>query len=117
STRLADYTPRYIADAVLDAGLPADSVEPFIGAITSHNGTLLDSVPGVSPAIIRAGTEALKQSFADSVRIVYIIAAPFGAVACVICLTLGNLSKTMNYHVDAPVEKLVAKKTQTEGQA
>ncbi|TQS33405.1 hypothetical protein Golomagni_06251, partial [Golovinomyces magnicellulatus] len=109
STRLSDYAPRYIAKAALAAGLPSDSVEQFVSALTSHNTTLLKDIPGVNSYIIRSGMEAVKQSYADSVRIVFIIAAPFGAVACIICLTLGNLSSTMNYQVNSPLEKLSAK--------
>lgn len=48
------------------------------------------------------------QAFADSFRIVYIIAAPFGAVAAVAALWLGSVNMTMNYRVDAPVEKLTS---------
>jgi hypothetical protein len=109
STRLNDYIPSYIAKAALGSGLPETSIGPFIGAITSNNATALQAVRGVNSTIIGAGTEALKQSYADGLRVVYIIAAPFGALACLICLFLGDFKDVMNYHVDAPVEKLTAK--------
>lgn len=66
-------------------------------------------MPGVQPAIIGAGVSALLQAFADSIRVVYIIAAPFGALAVIACFFMGDLSKVMNYRVDAPVEDLHAK--------
>ena len=69
----------------------------------------MDSVPGVSPTIVTAALAALKQAFADSVRLVYIIAIPFGVIACIACLFLGDMRETMNYCVDAPMEALHAK--------
>jgi hypothetical protein len=44
------------------------------------------------------------------------IAAPFGALACIACFFLGDMKAVMNYHVDAPVEDLHAKHHH-EGQA
>ena len=109
NTRLDKYIPTYIAKAVVGAGLPKSSVGPFIGALTASNATAITSVPGVTPIIIDSGVAALKQAFADGLRVVFIIAAPFGALACIGCFFLGDLKKTMNYRVDAPIEDLHAK--------
>lgn len=64
----------------------------------------LDEVPGVTPTIIALCIRALRQAYADSLRVVFIIAVPFGVVACIASCFLGDLSETMNYHVDAPIE-------------
>lgn len=117
TTRLGEYIPTYVAKAVLAAGLPPNSVGPFIQALQAQNSTALAAVPGISASIIGAGVSALKHSYADGLRVVFIIAAPFGAVACLLCLALGDMRKTMNYHVDAPVEKLVAKREHGQGHA
>lgn len=109
STRLAKYLPSYIASAALQAGLPPASLSAFIGALASNDVAALPKIPGVTPLIIGAGVAALKQAFADGLRAVYIIAVAFGAVACLACFFLGDLTATMNYHVDAPVEDLHAK--------
>lgn len=109
TTRLASYIPSYIAEAALAAGLPPSSVMAFVGALAGNNPAALAKVPGVTPAIIEAGVAGIKQAFADGIRAVYMIAAPFGALACIACYFLGDLKKTMNYHVDAPVEDLHAK--------
>lgn len=109
STRIGTDLPAYIAQAALKAGLPSTSLKAFVGALAGNDTAALSKIPGVTPAIIGAGVVALKQAFADSVRVVYEIAAPFGALACIACLFLGNLRKTMNYRVDAPVEDLHAK--------
>jgi hypothetical protein len=109
NTRLTTNLPNDIAAAALKAGLPASSLEAFVAALAGSDTAALPQIPGVTPAIIAAGVGGLKQAYADSIRVVYIIAAPFGAVACIMCLFLGDLRKTMNYAVDAPVEDLHAK--------
>ena len=115
STRLANYIPNYVAEAAVRAGLPKSSLHAFVEALAGNDAAALPGIPGVSPAIIKAGVTALKQAFADGLRAVYIIAAPFGALACIACFFLGDLKKTMNYHVDAPVEDLHAKHHHGEG--
>jgi len=109
STRLANYIPSYVAAGASSAGLPQSSLMEFVEALASDNTTAVAHVPGVNPVIIAAGIAALKQALADGIRVVFIIAAPFGAVACITCFFIGDLEKVMNYHVDAPVEILHAK--------
>jgi hypothetical protein len=109
SDRLAKYIPNYVAEAALRAGLPKTSLPAFVGAIASKNATALPTIPGVTPLIIGAGIGAVKHAFADGVRVVFMIAAPFGALACIACFFLGDMKATMNYHVDAPMENLYAK--------
>lgn len=109
SNRLSTKLPSYVAEAAQQAGLPAASLETFVGDFLAKDQSALGQITGVTPDVIAAASVALKQAFADSVRVVYIIAAPFGVVACILCLFLGDMKKTMNYHVDAPVEDLHAK--------
>ncbi|QDS73349.1 hypothetical protein FKW77_006804 [Venturia effusa] len=106
---LTKKMPAYIANAVIRAGLPLSSVAAFVNALAAKDTAALPKIPGVTPMIIQAGLGGMKQAFADSIRVVYIIAAPFGLLACIGCLFLGDLRTTMSYRVDAPVEKLKAK--------
>jgi hypothetical protein len=109
SSRLDNDIASYTAKAALSAGLPVSSLHAFVAALASDDTTALSHIPGVTPTIIALGVAALKQAFADALRVVYIIAAPFGALACIACLFLGDLRETMNYRVDAPIEDLHAK--------
>ncbi|MCJ1475734.1 hypothetical protein MMC13_004398 [Lambiella insularis] len=109
NTGLDSKVPTYTAEAALRAGLPATSIEGFIEALVSGNIASLAKIPGVTPTIIGLSVVALKQAFADSVRVVYIIAAPFGALACIACFFLGDQKNKMDYRVEAPVEDLHAK--------
>ena len=106
TTRLDTNLPKDVGAAALKAGLPTTSLREFIGALASNNTAALSKIPGVNPTIIASSLVALKHAFADSLRVVYIIATPFGALACIACLFLGDLRKTMNYRVDAPLEEL-----------
>jgi ribose 5-phosphate isomerase RpiB len=114
NNRLATNLPKQIAPAVLQLGLPATSLGAFIGALGAGNPAALEKIPGITQAIIDTGLKAFKQAFADSIRIVFIIAAPFGVAAIVLTYFLGSMRETMNYAVDAPMEQLHAKHHHTE---
>lgn len=114
SARLKKYIPEYVAKAAVQAGLPKSSVEAFVMALSSDNNAALEGIQGVNPQIITSGVHALKQAYADGFRVVYIIAVPFGVVACVASLFLGDLKKAMNYGVDAPMENLHARKRRSQ---
>lgn len=111
NNRVASNVPAYTAKAAIGAGLPAGSLPAFLKALLANDTAGLAQVPGASLTVIGASVTALRQAFADSIRIVFIIAAPFGLVACIACFFLGSVSSTMNYRVDAPVEDLYAKKS------
>ena len=120
NTRIKDYLPKYVAAAAEAAGLPVSSIPSFIMALSTGQSAALAKVPGVTSEIIAEGASALQHAYADSIRVVFIIAAPFAFVGCIACVFLGDLKKTMNYRVDAPVEELHAKRdhrARTEGSA
>ena len=104
--RLDTRLSAYITAAALKAGLPAKSLKAFIGALASGETTAQAQIPGFTPQILGAGVVALKQAFADSLRIVYVIAVPFGVLTCICCFFLGDLRTTMNSCVYKPVEQL-----------
>lgn len=115
TTRIGNKIPAYVPAAVLQAGLPESSVESFMLAFMAKDEEGLARIVGLTPEVIIAAAAALKQAFADSIRVVFFITIPFGVVACVGCVFLGDMKETMNYHVDAPLEKLRAKHEHVEG--
>ena len=114
SNKLAINLPKQVAPAVVKLGLPATSVGDFIKALGAGETAALEKIPGVTPEIIGTGLKAFKQAYADSIRVVFIIAAPFGVAAIILTYFLGSLRETMNYAVDAPMEELHAKHRHTE---
>ncbi|GAD99999.1 similar to MFS drug efflux pump [Paecilomyces variotii No. 5] len=114
NSRLDQYIPGYVSRAALQAGLPPGSVPSFISALTNGNSTEVQTVTGATAAVIHAGALALKQAYADGIRVVFIITAPFGVVACLSCFFLGDLKEAMSYRVDAPIEDLHARNHNTK---
>ena len=106
SSNLGKDIPTYVSKAAMTAGLPPSSIGPFIGALTSMNPPdALKQVPGVNATIIQAGEAALKHAYANGLRDVFIIGASLGGLGIFLCFFLGDVKKTMNYHVDAAMEK------------
>lgn len=107
--RLNQYLPKYIANAVLPLGLAPSSLGLFIRDLSTQDFSSLESLPGVTPQIIAAGAQALQQAFVDAIRVVFIVGAALGGLACVLCFCLQSLKHRMDYQVDGPVETLHAK--------
>lgn len=99
--------PSYIGKAAVAAGLPQATLTEFVQAMLSKNAAALEKLG--TPAIVAAAQKAVLQAQADSFRIVYIIAAPFGLVAVILSWFIEDMTTLMTYHVDAPVEVLHAK--------
>lgn len=107
--QIAANLPRDVGAAAQRAGLPASSIPAFVTALSGDDTAALENINGVTPSVITAGVMGLQQAYADSIRVVFYIAIPFGVLACIGCLFLGDLRKTMNFRVDAPIEALHAK--------
>lgn len=60
--------PGRVSQAVVPLGLPESSIPGLLQALASGNATLIGAVPGVSPTIIAAATDATKLSFAAAFR-------------------------------------------------
>ena len=110
SERRHSLVPSYVAKAAISAGLSTTAAEELSFALASSNTTALATIEGLTGAVLLKSTAAMQQALADSVRVVYIIGAPFGVLACVLCFFIGDLRKAMDYRVDAPVEDLHAKR-------
>lgn len=108
-TQMKIKVPEDIGKVAAAAGLSPASTGEFIGAIASNNATALGAIDGVNSTVIAAGHAAYNQAFADSVRVVFIIATAFGVVACILCFGVADIRHGMNYKVDAPVEELHGK--------
>jgi hypothetical protein len=83
-----------IAAAVLPLGLPTTSIGPFIGALTMHNDLALYKIPGVTPQIVKAGSDALLMTYSTGFKHVWIAASCFVAIAAVgkwtFCVSAGS---------------------------
>lgn len=108
-TGLANKIPAYVGKVAQQAGLAASNIPAFIEGISADDVAALAKIPGATASVISSGMSAFRQAEADSIRVVFIIAVPFGVAGCIACLFLGDLKATMTYRVDAPLENLHAK--------
>ena len=69
--------PDNIAQAVLPLGFPSSSLEPLITDLATGHPEELESIPSITPEIIGAAVRALRLTFVDSFRAVWITAACF----------------------------------------
>ncbi|KAH6652979.1 major facilitator superfamily domain-containing protein [Truncatella angustata] len=97
-----------IASAAISDGLSSEYVEDFVTVLSaqSKNQTALLAIPGVTPQIVEAGTQALLDTYVQAFRHVYIAAACFVAVAAILASFLFDPQQEFNMHIDAPIEKV-----------
>lgn len=96
TTEAAKYIPQKVSPAALSAGLPASSLPALFSGITVGNFT---SVPGISPEIIAATGEALKDAYAMTFRTVYLCTLPFGVLLIIAALFSPNVEQYLTDEV------------------
>ena len=90
ASKLKDKLPKYIAERAINAGLPMASVEEFVVAVLKAPKTVAE-ISGVTPAVVEAASLATRWAYSDSLKYVWYTSTPFGVLACVACLFLGNV--------------------------
>lgn len=100
--RLTPRLPAYVAQWAIEAGLPVSQAETFVGLFLTEPSEL-SAVPGVTPAMIHAGSIGSRWAYAESLKYVWLTSIAFGACAIVACIFLGNISKYMTNRVAAHV--------------
>jgi hypothetical protein len=98
SNRLASTIAAQVPPAIIAAGLPSSSVADFIAAF-SLGSTAFEAVPGVTPAILAAGTSAYKHANADAYRTVFLSNIAFSGVAIICSLLLPNVDHLLTGQV------------------
>ncbi|KEF56729.1 uncharacterized protein A1O9_06919 [Exophiala aquamarina CBS 119918] len=77
------YLPRYVSEATLNKGLPADSLPALLEALTTGN---FSTVPGITQEIIEAATYANKRAWARSSETVFLVTLAFGGLMLIASL-------------------------------
>lgn len=90
--KLAAVLPTNVGGAAALAGLPASEIPGFLGAFLTGNTTAISSYP---LAVLGAAQVALKESYTEAFRLVYLVSIAFGASAIIACLFLGDIKKFM----------------------
>lgn len=111
STKVAEYLPKYVTQAALQAGLPNASLPALLAGVTAGNFT---QVPGITPEIIQVVTEQVRHSYIDSFKIVFYATIPFGVLLVIFAALIPNMDKYLHSNV---ARKLQSKRTDVEQHA
>lgn len=98
SNRLATTIAAQVPPALIAAGLPVSSIPGFISAF-AVGPTAFAAIPGVTPAILAAGTSAYKQANADAYRTVFLSNIAFSGVAIICSLLLPDVDHLLTGQV------------------
>jgi hypothetical protein len=109
-TKLTHNLPKYVASYAIAAGLPTSSVKAFVEIFLEAPQNLTTStattrVPGLTAAIIQEATIGARWAYAESLKYVWYTGLPFGILACVACLFLGNSSTLMTNRIAANIRR------------
>jgi len=98
NNKLKKNTGTMIYKATVSLGMPPSALRPFIQDLIDENYVGAGKRPGVNPAILLAGREALKRLYADSFRIIYKVAAGFVVAALIAALFSKDVTHNMTHH-------------------
>ncbi|KAF7190192.1 Trichothecene efflux pump TRI12 [Pseudocercospora fuligena] len=97
--RLTDNIKSNVAPALVEAGLPVTSVEPFLTAVQAQSSAAIAKVPGVSPTIIETGITALTQAYAQSFKITWLATISFGGLAVIAACLSRDIDDKLSHDV------------------
>jgi hypothetical protein len=92
ATKLAKRLPLNVATFALAAGLPATSLEQFVGTFLTAPETLA-TVPGVTQAVIAGATKGTQWAYSESLKVVWLTSIAFGSMAIVCCILMPSTKK------------------------
>jgi hypothetical protein len=96
NNKVAFYTPKYVAPAVLAAGLPESSLQPLYAGITAGN---FSAVPDITPQITEIVSEQVTRAFISSFKIVFYVTIPFSVVLIIAACFVPNMEKFLSNNV------------------
>ncbi|KAK6348267.1 hypothetical protein TWF718_006074 [Orbilia javanica] len=103
SSKEKEILPGKISSAVLEAGLPSSSLEEFLVGSGHGITSALLKIPGVTPAVLEAGSSAMAQGLADSYRFIWYSLIPFAFVTLVLAFFLMSTKAQMTRQVAAGI--------------
>lgn len=102
TNRLGATIPAQVPPALINAGLPADSVASFMAGITTGS---FEGIKGLTPQIIAVGTAAYKNASAAAYQTVFLSTIAFSGVALVLSFFCPNVDDKMTSMVATTLHK------------
>jgi hypothetical protein len=90
--KLTEVLPVKVGLAAVKAGLPVTQLKDLVIAIATQNTTALADY---SPVVLVAAREAVKDSYVEGFRMIYLVSIAFGGSAIIASLFLGDIRKYM----------------------
>ena len=102
---MATNTAKMIVSALIEAGLPASSIQDFLFAFSSGSASVISAVPGVTEAVIVAATSSNIAAYTDAFHKVFFATIAFGSVSVLAAFLLKPFTKeelagSVVYHLD-----------------
>ncbi|KAH7383432.1 major facilitator superfamily domain-containing protein [Cadophora sp. MPI-SDFR-AT-0126] len=104
TSKVKVLVPGEIAKRTIEAGLPISSVESLVGAIMLNNPVLTEHVPGITPQILSAAREALRDGYSNSFKYVWYSLIPFAVASIGLSFLLRSTKAQMTNTVAASIE-------------
>lgn len=93
------YITNDAVPALIQAGLPASSVEAFLTAASTGMASALEKVPGVNAKIIQAGVVALTDAYAHAFKITWLATISFGGLAVIAACASRDIDSKLSHDV------------------
>ena len=132
TSKASTFIPEYVAPAVTEAGLPANSLPAFFAGLTAGN---FSAVPDVTPEIIAIGAQQTSRAYFEAFHYgeccihhslalsvtdllpVFYATIPFGVLLTVAACFIPNMEKFLTNNVGKRLQRLGTKDGETkEGQ-
>ena len=99
SNRLTTEVASRVPEALTAAGLPSASIPDFLTALSSGNATAFNDVPGITPAILQAGTLSYKDASLRAYRVVFFSAIAFSGLGVILTWFLPDIDHKLTNEV------------------
>lgn len=103
TNKVTVYLPEKVIPAATGAGLPASSLPALFKGITAGSFT---AVPGITPAILAAVGEAVKQAYISSFKIVFYATIPFSVCLIIASIFSPNFESKLHNNVAKRLQHL-----------
>ncbi|KAJ4366143.1 hypothetical protein N0V83_007778 [Neocucurbitaria cava] len=114
ASRTTKELSQQIPEAVMAAGLPADSVPAYMAAIAAGGSeALFKPIQGLTPAILAAGAEAYRYAYTDAYRVVFLVSIAFGVLAIIASFFIPDIDYLMGGKVAATLTGREKEKVKT----
>lgn len=97
--RLTNLIKTDVGPALVQAGLPPASIEPFVLAAETGSVAALQKVPGVTPTIIQVGISTLTSAYAGAFRITWLATIAFGGLAVIAAIASRDIDDKLSHDV------------------